>query len=290
MSKVIFSIYVDIAKHNLDNPGDFCWKTNTQKFSNKSYEVKEALKKYEKELNDSKINYAKSIGADYILFQDDNEYAEYLDYFRFNFSEVSEYDVINFYKHWQMKNLTKKYDHICYMDYDVIPNTTESIFDTHDLDSFACAESNADAEEGKNEDVRKYRKDIRNPATKYWNTHAMLTEVGYDGDTDVFNTGIMVATSEIINKFNYFERFEDVLKMMTFLKEDEDSFYHENIKRVFGYDNETVFAYRRVVNNIKIDYINEDWHQIVLDDKYKADAKLFHVINKKFEWFFDENL
>ena len=290
MKKVIFSIYIDIDEHNLDNPGHFDWRTNKQTFSDKSLIVKQQFKKYEDQLEHNQEVYATTIDADHKLFKADEGYKQFLEMFLFKYPEVSEYDVINFYKHWKMKELAETYDHVCYMDFDVIPNTIDSIFDIHDLDSFACAESNADAEEGKNEDVRKYRKDIRNPATKYWNAHAMLTEVGYDGDTDVFNTGIMVATSEIINKFNYFESFEEVLKMMTFLKEDEDSFYHENIKRVFGYDNETVFAYRRIVNDVKIDYINEDWHQIVLDDKYKSDAKLFHVINKKFEWFFDENL
>ena len=61
--------------------------------------------------------------------------------------------------------------------------------------------------------------------------------------------------------------------------------YQNNLKRVFGYDNETVFAYKRVVNEIEIDYITDDWHWRVDTDIWKEDAKMFHVMNKKFGLF-----
>ena len=281
---IIFSIYVDIADDKLDNPG--WWEKGVQVQTDKSMQTKNALKQYYDKLNHCKKQYAKAIGADYILFEGDDQYKEYAKTFEEKFPQISEYDVINFYKQWMMKEMAKKYDNICYMDFDVIPNTTEDIFKAHKIDThFACAESNSLAEWGKKCRPEQYQTCIRNPASKYWNCHAMLFEEGYEPETDVFNTAIMVASKDIINKLDYFGEFEKVLDLMTYLKNDEDSMYPHNIQRVFNYDNETVFAYKRVVNGIEIDYITPDWHWMVDSVIWKKDAKMFHVMNKRFGYF-----
>ena len=281
---VIFSIYVDIADENLDNPG--WWENGVQIKTNKSLNTKNALKQFKNELDKSKKEYADSIGADYFLFEGDDQYKNYYEYFLKNYPQISEYDIVNFYKQWMMKELAKKYDNVCYLDFDVIPNTKEDIFKAHKIDThFACAENNSLAAWGKKVDPKNYNTCIRNPASKFWNCHAMLFEKGYDPNTDVFNTAIMVASKEVIQKMDYFGEFEKVLELMTFLKHDENSMYPHNIKRIFNYDNETVFAYKRVVNDIKIDYLNDDWHWRVESGLWKKDAKMFHVMNKKFEKF-----
>ena len=95
----------------------------------------------------------------------------------------------------------------------------------------------------------------------------------------------MIASREQIQKLNYFDKLDDIISDMEYLKEDH-SIFHPNIVRSFNYDNETIFAYKRVVNKIEIDYIDEDWHQRALDDfPYMEDSKIFHVINKKFGLF-----
>ena len=281
---VIYSIYIDIDEKNLDNPG--WWENGVQIKTNKSLETKLAfLRNYEK-LNQVKKNYAESIGADYILFENDNQYKDYFKSFKKNYTQISEYDVVNFYKQWLMLKMAEKYDNVCYLDFDVIPNTKEDIFKAHKIDThFACAENNSLATWGKIISSEHYNTCIRNPASKYWNCHAMLFQEGYEPETDVFNTAIMVSSSKIINQLNYFDNFDKTLKLMTFVKNDKNSIYPHNIKRVFGYDNETVFAYKRVVNKIEIDYITDDWHWRVDSDIWKEDAKMFHVMNKKFGFF-----
>ena len=278
---VIYSIYIDINEKNLDNPG--WWENGVQIKTNKSLETKLAfLRNYEK-LNQVKKDYAENIGADYILFENDNQYKDYFKSFKKNYPQISEYDVVNFYKQWLMLKMAEKYDNVCYLDFDVIPNTKEDIFKAHKIDThFACAENNSLAVWGKIIDSNRYNTCIRNPASKYWNCHAMLFQEGYEPETDVFNTAIMVSSSKIINQLNYFGNFDETLKLMSFVKNDKNSIYPHNIKRVFGYDNETVFAYKRVVNKIEIDYITDDWHWRVDTDIWKEDAKMFHVMNKKF--------
>ena len=281
---VVYSIYIDINEKNLDNPG--WWENGVQIKTNKSLETKLAfLRNYEK-LNQVKKDYAENIGADYILFEKDNQYKDYFKSFKKNYPQISEYDVVNFYKQWLMLKMAEKYDNVCYLDFDVIPNTKEDIFKAHKIDThFACAENNSLAVWGKIIDSNRYNTCIRNPASKYWNCHAMLFQEGYEPETDVFNTAIMVSSSKIINQLNYFGNFDETLKLMSFVKNDKNSIYPNNIKRVFGYDNETVFAYKRVVNKIEIDYITDDWHWRVDTDIWKEDAKMFHVMNKKFGLF-----
>ena len=281
---VIYSIYIDINEKNLDNPG--WWENGVQIKTNKSLETKLAfLRNYEK-LNQVKKDYAESIGADYILFENDNQYKDYFKSFKKNYPQISEYDVVNFYKQWLMLKMAEKYDNVCYLDFDVIPNTKEDIFKAHKIDThFACAENNSLAVWGKIIDSNRYNTCIRNPASKYWNCHAMLFQEGYEPETDVFNTAIMIASNKIINQLNYFGNFNKTLDLMTYVKNDKNSIYPNNIKRVFGYDNETVFAYKRVVNEIEIDYITDDWHWRVDTDIWKEDAKMFHVMNKKFGLF-----
>jgi hypothetical protein len=289
MKSIVFSIFIDIPENKLDNPG---WYENgIQVKTDKSLKTKLALLKNHDSIVVRHKEYSNTIGADYKLFKGDIKYQEFFEMFESDYPEISHYDIVNFYKHWLMKELANDYDQICYLDFDVIPNTDDSIFDKHDIkNKFGCAHSNKLAEWGKNISPKAYNTCIRNPSTKYWNAHAMLLESGYEPDNDVFNTGIMVASSKVIKDLGYFENFRENLNLMTELKTDEDSMYPYNIRRVFGYDNETLFSYLVHSKNIPIEYLNGPWHYIV-DEKKKSKnacdpkAKMYHCINKKMEWF-----
>jgi len=168
-----------------------------------------------------------------------------------------------------------------------VPNTTESIFDTFDMNKFVVAHSNELAEWGKNVLSSLYNTCIRNPSSKYWNTYAMLLEEDHDPDNDVFNTGIMAASSEVIQEFDYFKDFDRIIELMTKLKYDKDSLYPQNIQRIFSYDNETVFSYLVQTQQTEIEWLPKDWHYIVdqpTKEMIDTRAKLYHVINKRVEW------
>ena len=287
MKSVIFSIYIKIPEEDLDNPG---WYNEEGKLqdTDKSKQTKDYFAKYYDKLKQRHIDYARTLNVDYILHEYDNDYIKYVSYFKKNYPQISVYDIINFYKQELMKRYAHKYDEVCYLDFDVIPNTDESIFDVVKHDEFGCAETNREAEWGKTVETKWYNTCIRNPSSKYWNCHAMLNEIGLDPDTDVFNTGIMVAASKMIKRLDYFGEFEEILDLMSKVKYDKSSMYPHNIQRIFNYDNETVFAFKRVVNNIKIKYLGNDWHHKVQDEKwyvFNENAKMYHVINKRFGKF-----
>jgi hypothetical protein len=97
---------------------------------------------------------------------------------------------------------------------------------------------------------------------------------------------------------------------MTELK--ENSIYPENIQKAFGYDNETIFAFKIVANNVNHKNLDEKvWHfkhysgkasSSRLSDKEKysirkenyksamaiTDPVLVHFISKQLELAFDE--
>jgi len=285
MKRIIFSIFVDIPTSKLDNPGDFT-ETGVQNTTTKSRETRNAFKLYYSFLKAKQEAYAKSIGVEYRLFG--LEYEIYAKDIRKSYPMISEYDIINFYKHELMSRLASTaagYDQVCYLDFDVVPCSTKNIFDEHDVENhFVLAESNAEAEWGKEINSKDFNTCIRNPASKYWNTHAMLSESGYDGHTDVFNTGIMIASTKLINKLNYFGYFGDTIKLMTQLKTDPYSMYPPNIQRVFNYDNETVFAFKQVMNKVPIQFLSKKWHYPVREETFDP-AYMYHVINKRFDLF-----
>jgi len=280
---IIFSIFIDIPEDKLDNPG---WYENgVQIKTDKSLNTKNTLYNNRVELERRQREYAESLDVEYRLLGNDKEYKDFCKYMK-DYPMISEYDIINFYKHWAMKTFTENYDQVCYLDFDVVPNTNENVFNTIQS-GFAVADSNDLAAWGKNISATKYNTCIRNPSSKYWNTYAMLLEDGLEPDNDVFNTGIMVAGYNIIQELGYFHEFEKTLDLMTYLKEEEDSIHPPNIQRVFNYDNETVFSYLVKKREIDIDWLSKEWHYIVDQPKKEmvdTRAKLYHVINKKVEW------
>ena len=231
-NKIVFSIHIDIPEERLDNPG--WWENGVQVTTDKSKVTKLALLNNAERIQESQRKYANSIGADYRLFQYDNYYKNFYDEIKVDYPEISEYDIINFFKHRVLRDMADEYKYVCYMDFDVIPNTNDCIFTSHNVNKMlAVAEMNRLAIRGKIIKAEDYNACIRNPASKYWNTHAMLFEEGYDPENDVFNTGIMAGSSEVIKKLDYFKDFDYVIKLMTQVKHDEFSMYPSNIQRVF---------------------------------------------------------
>lgn len=286
MKRLIFSIFIDIEDHKLDNPATFD-EQGKLLTTDKSKIVKQSFTKYNDHLAREQQSYADQIGADYMLMNDPLHYQRFALWFEVTFPWISKYDVINFYKHYCMRSAADDYDQVCYVDLDVIFNTTENIFESLPVNSHFCVpDSNTEADWGKRIEAKHFNTCIRNPATKYWNTRAMLSEWDLDHDVNVYNTGLMVASSPIIRSLEYFSQFEEFIQLMHKVKTDTDSMYPSNIQRVFNYDNETLFAFLTIINNVPVHIIPKEWHCAVRGVDYDPNAKVFHVIDKIFERFF----
>ncbi len=119
---------------------------------------------------------------------------------------------------------------------------------------------------------------------KYYNCQAMLLEVGLSTKNDVINTGIIGARKEDIQKLNFFGKFKDTIDMMTELRNDTSGLYPQNIIDMFRYDNETIFSFKREINKVPIQWLDDKWHYFLDNQKFiPQDTKLVHCICKDFD-------
>jgi hypothetical protein len=256
-TKCIFSLYIKIEDDQLDNP-----PTNKiEPLSNKSKRTQLQFEKYYDDLIADKKEYAENIGADFILFENDENYQE----FRKRFPTLSEYDIVNLYKIYCLDQLTKQYDLVCYLDFDVYCRRKDvDIFENVPCEYAIACEFKSKDELGIKHDLEYFNTfivDFRSPHAKYWNAHALLSEEELEPDVPVFNTGIIAASRYVMEKIDYFSDIDEVLEKMTELREDEFSMYPEKIRLSFGYDNETIFAYKARKNNLlTYNLWNPLWH------------------------------
>ena len=274
MSKVIYSLYVNV-------PADehYGKSKNQHDTADKASITVNAFKKHYKKLIDCKKHYANTIDADFIMFEHE-DYQSFEKSFKSDFPELTGYEIINFYKIHLLYELSKKYDEILYLDFDVIPLTHESFFNAWDLSKGICVYSNNDKVEKKSTTNHS----IRSPSAKYFNCHAMLLEEGLNPDNDVINTGIICARKEDIIKLDFFGKFKDTIDLMTKLRKDTSGLYPQNIVDMFRYDNETIFSYKREVNNVDIQWLDNKWHYFLDNQKFiPEDTKIVHAISKDFD-------
>ena len=281
MKKVIYSLYVDVpAKEHYGN------SKNKHDTREKAGITVDAFKKHYDRLVEVKKTYAENIDVDFLMFEYDEQYKTFEQNFLKDFPMFTGYEVINFYKIHLLNELSKTYDEILYLDFDVIPFTKEhprvaSFFNNWDLSKGICLYNN-------NDKVNKsmyISQSIRSPSAKYFNCHAMLYDQGLKPINDVVNTGIIGACKEDIIKLDFFGGFKDTIDLMTKLRESEPGIYTQNIIDMFRYDNETIFSYKKQINNVPIQWLDDKWHYFFDVQGYiPEDTKLVHCINKDFDF------
>lgn len=252
-TKLIYSIYIEIPDERLDNP-----KGSFDDPVNKSKRTQERLAKHSSSLYKNHNDYANAIGAEYLHFTRDEQYEEFFD----RFPDLSEYDVVNLYKVYLLDELVKQYDLVLYVDFDVCFVDTIDAFNYLNAETCICCNVSTPFDAGvypnRSDYFKEYNRDFRNPQSKYWNAHALLSEEFIDPDHMIFNTGIMMASKQVMDRLDYFGDIEDVISTMKELK--TDSIYPSNIEAAFGYDNETIMGYKVKKNNVPIYALSETWH------------------------------
>ena len=272
--KVIYSVYVDVPSE--EHYGESKQRNDT---TEKADITVNAFKKHYNKLVESKRQYAESIGADFKLFENDTQYQTFYDNFKKDFPELTGYEIINFYKIHLLYQLQDYYSEILYLDFDAVPLTKESFFDRWDLSKGICVYNN-------NSMVKKDRlvnHSIRSPSAKYFNCQAMLIDKGLGARNDVINTGIIGACRDDILKLDFFKDFSETIKLMTRLRSDT-SLYPQNIIDMFRYDNETIFSYKREINNVKIQWLDNQWHYFLDTQNFiPEEIKIVHCVCKDFD-------
>lgn len=274
MKRLIYSMYIHIPDDVIEKEHSDCeiTKNKTSETSNKMLENYDWLKSKQKE-------YADLCGADYILYEYDEIYEEFKNLYFLDKPWITTYNILNFYKIWLLYN--NDYDEIVYMDFDVLPITKDNIFEKLDFESGILCRVNHEGEVT-TDDIASHT--IRSPRAKWWNARELLLDEGFDGENDVYNTGIVGAGKKQLSKLGYFDNFENKLTMMH--EKAMDDSYPLKIKSMLGYDNETLFSYLMQVNNVKLNPIEDDWH-FIMNHKFSfipERAKMVHIINKDFDY------
>lgn len=270
----IYSIYIPNT--------DFDPKMADKKF-NDSYRFNAYEKHYQKLLW-SKKEYAAGIDAEFMLFDSRDKLEEFSKIY--NISDLSMFDQINFYKLHLLEELSELYENVLYIDFDVIPNTDEDFFDAHDMEKgiyvMAKVPENSLAKLHKPEIWLHHT--IRSPQTKFWNSHALLLfdDLPVDNNT-VFNTGIIGSNAQFVKQLDYFGEFGMDIKRMEDVKIDGLDIYPRELVNLFGFDNETLFAFKILKRQVPWVNLDDKWHHIFDKETLNRQAKLIHVINKEFD-------
>tara|TARA_Y100001937_G_scaffold5929_1_gene7896 strand:- start:3562 stop:4449 length:888 start_codon:yes stop_codon:yes gene_type:complete len=293
MSRVIYSLYIDISEDDLD----FFDKNIIKKDQTPTnINTKNQFKEHYSKIIDNKKRYADNIGVDFHLHENDKDFKYYVEYFKTHFPFITMYNIVNFYKLELMNNYLADHDEVLYLDFDAMPVTKDNFFEVWDL-------SNGIAVYNNNKNIRPthmpldmVRGTIRSPSAKYFNAMAMLEENNMSPQCDVINTGIIGSNKEHWKKLDYWGGLVSLFDLMHYLRSDtyaKDSMYPKNITDTFGYDNETIFSYKLKENDVPVQWLNSQWHYFYDTELHiPKETKIVHAINKEFDyvWRFEKKI
>ena len=269
MKRIIYSLYVEVPDDEfVDNVET---NLNTKKQFKENYIKLLANKQW----------YADQINVDFKIFEYD-DYKEYHNQFKKKYPFITTYNVINFYKIHLLNELSKFYDEILYLDFDVVCLTNENFFETWNLNNGICVYNNSSLVKTI-EAITERSQTIRSPTSKYYNTQAMLIEKSLNPKNKVINTGIIGANTEHIKQLKYFDNFDNDISLMTKLKTNYDIF-PKKIVDFFGYDNETLFSVKLNEHKVPVQWLDNQWHYFFDTQGFiPKETKFVHTINKKFD-------
>jgi hypothetical protein len=284
MSRVIYSLYIDLSEDELDF---FDKNIVKNKQVSRNVITRNQFKKNYDKLKGLQKLYAEQNKCDYILFENDEKFINFKTLFNEKYSYLTSYNIVNFYKIYLLYDLSKKYDEILYLDFDVVPLNNENFFEHNDLSKGIFVLNNNDRV-SKLTDIGENTQTIRSPNAKYYNAQAMLFEKGLSTENDVINTGIIGVNKEHLIKLNYFKDFDDNMNIMTNLKSDTNVF-PKRIVKYFGYDNETLFSVKIKENKVPVKWLSKKWHYFFDWPVYiPNDITFVHAINKRFDVIWDK--
>ena len=229
------------------------------------------------------------------MFEYDTDYENFYRRYKKEFPHITTYNIINEYKIFVLYQLSNHYDEILFLDFDAVPVTKESFFDAWDRSKGIAILHNNKEIRQTGQSLHQISGTIRSPSAKYFNAMAMLEETDNIPNCDVVNTGIIGATKEHLQLLDFFgdmNKTYDIMKYLQSREYKETSMYPKNITDTFGYDNETIFSYKLVANNVPVQWLNRKWHYFYDAELHiPKDTKIIHTINKKFDYvwrFYDK--
>jgi len=279
MKQIIFSLYIEIPDNEIDL---FDKHILTKGLPYTNFNTKEEFLNNYSKLIECKKTYADNLNIKFVNFENDYNYKKFKENCNIRYPFLTTYNIINFYKLHLLYELSKTYEEILYLDFDVVPLTKENFFNVWNLNNGICVFDNG-FNVKKMESITNTTQTIRSPTSKYYNAQAMLIEKKLKPTNNVINTGIIGANKYHLNKLDYFGNFDSDLNMMNELTKNYDIF-PKKIVDFFGYDNETLFSVKIKENNIPVQWLDKKWHYFFDTQGFiPNETKFVHTINKRFD-------
>jgi hypothetical protein len=279
MKRIIFSFYIDIPKDELDI---FDGKLVRNGYTPINYVTKDAFKEHYIKLIACKEWYANQIGVPFRMFEYNENFRLYKENLQRKYPYLTTYNIVNFYKIHLLCSLSKEYDEILYLDFDVVPMKSDNFFETWDLSKGIAIQHNTHKVVSI-EAVTQTSQTIRSPTAKYYNAQAMLIDRNLNPKHHVVNTGIVGASKKHLEQLKYFDNFDSDMNEMSNLTTGHDLF-PKSVTDIFGWDNETLFAVKLAENNVDIQWLDNKWHYFFSGQGYvPKETVLCHAINKRFD-------
>lgn len=229
---------------------------------------------FEESITENKRRYAEFCNAKFILFTRDQEFLNFESNHKNLCKHLTTYDVIQYYKIYLCEKLSKEYDNVLYLDYDVlIGNIKKNFFKEWSInkgivikqDKFDCTKF-------------KYEKRMPSRYIKVFLAHLILSKMNIDHDLELpyYNTGI-VGCNTNISTVTFFDLLKDCLIILDEIYINKRE--HYNIVR---FSNEIIFTVAHIINNFDLQPIsNKIWHKKAngVDD---MNSVLLHCTNKSY--------
>jgi len=279
MKRIIYSFYIDIPKDELDIFDKNILKENHTPIN---YVTKDAFKENYTKLIACKQWYANQINVTFKLFEYDTNFILFKNNLKSKYPFLTTYNIVNFYKLHLLYELSKDYDEILYLDFDVVPMKSDNFFETWDLSKGIAIHHNTH-KVIKMDAITDYSQTIRSPTSKYYNAQAMLLDRNLNPNHKVVNTGIVGASKKHLQQLKYFDNFDLDMKEMSNLTKGHNMF-PKKITNFFGWDNETLFAVKLAENKVDVQWLDDNWHYFFSTQGFiPKEIVLCHTINKQFD-------
>jgi hypothetical protein len=256
MKRIVYSIFTDQLDPGHKSSSDF-------KLSQ--------FKKYKTQLEKTQRDYATHCGAEYKLFE----------------TTTTAYDNIQFEKLFLLEELTKDYDEVLYLDFDIVPITKLNFFDEWDLNSICAYNIERNPEHSKLAKSLRYDNfDAMNIYCKTCAKNAMLDLDGITGSGGIINTGVVGGNKESIAKLNFGSRLAEIKN--TLKEAIDDNLYPEEINKHWKDNNEIFITY--LIERYDVPFINIGLPWNFLLDNYHPEVSsagyFLHHVRKEFNLSF----
>lgn len=255
MKRIIFSIFTD-------NVDEHTSATNIKR---------EQFAKYKDQIRSKHESYAKTVGADYKLFEPNS----------------TDYNEIQFEKLLKFEELAKDYDEILYLDYDVVPIRKKNFFKTFDLNTICAFNLKCDMDmklfKWNTDKGLWHSMDMHSKACQKRALH--MLDNGF-GALTCLNTGVVGMNKEVVAKLNLSAQIEELKALSEEAK--EDSLYPDSMTQTWIFNNEVILSYLIEKNNLPYTDIGIPWNFIVDDNipTISGAAYFLHFVHKRFEMYF----